>query len=383
MSEDQHDLSGFDEAVALLRSLSAPAHANTPQGRAAKRLMLSDMGAQLRRAVPALRPMCKEFPANLIILSDGGISTCCQDSLGRNAFASIYDEDLETIWRKRVRSLLNDGDGLYTLNLCRECIGSETAPLVPAPAEAQAWRATTENYPQDVTIEVMGACNYACCVSRDIHRHRAVKPDLDRVFKGIESMLPGIGRLRLFNFGEPLMNDGFKEFIRRCREAAPDVVMTLATNGLLMDEEYSRCFIDNRVDHVVVSTHGGPGTENMLRYSRQGADYPRVLANVERLLAMRREAGKEFPKVSLRAILFDWNDTDEVMDRFRTDAARMGLKPEGGNINLDNYHWLLDGNHGGGPISSKRFTIGSKDFDWLVARGETVPLCNRYCPPEE
>jgi len=383
MSEDLHDLPGFDEAVSLLRELPVPSHANTQAGRLAKRLMLSGMGADLRRAVPALRPMCREFPANLMILSDGSISTCCQDSLGRNSFASIYEEDLETIWRKRVRSLLTEGDGLYTLALCRECVGSETAPLVPDPAEARIWRDTTEGYPQDVTIEVMGACNYACCVSRDIHKHRAVKPDLDRVFKGIESMLPGIGRLRLFNFGEPLMNEGFKEFIRRCREAAPQIVMTIATNGLLMDEEYSRCFIDNRVNHVVVSTHGGPGTENMLRYSRQGADYPRVIGNVERLLELRRAAGKEFPKVSLRAILFDWNDTDEIMDRFRADALRMGLKPEGGNINLDNYHWLLDGNHGGGPISSRRFTIGGRDFDRLVELGETMPLCNRYTPPEE
>ena len=115
--------------------------------------------------------------------------------------------------------------------------------------------------------------------------------------------------------------------------------------------------------------HGGPGTEDMLKYSRYGADYDRVLENVRRLLAMRNAAGATYPKVQLKAILFNWNDTDEAMDRFRADARSLGLVASPAR-DTDKYYWVLDGNPDALERRSLRFTRGSAVLQRLIDANE-------------
>jgi Alpha-2,8-polysialyltransferase (POLYST) len=348
------------EIIQWLDSQQTPLDGCTQEGSVALSAMLSSLGEQIRSVLPQYRPVCTSFPFGISILSDGTVTTCCLDPLGENAFGSIYADNIIGIWKRILPKVLENG--LYNLKRCRSCVGSKMAPLTSTEGERNNWLSWPTRYPQEITIEIMGTCNYGCCVSKDLHRIRTVKPDLDAIFHKIRPYLSKVKRLRLFNYGEPLLHDGFKRFLSDCRNASDRLVLSLASNGLLMDEEYARNFIENRIDNIVVSVHGGPGTENMLKYSKYGAEYDRVLANVKRLMEMRKIMGSEYPKISLRVILFDWNDTDVEMDRFRDDAKKLGLTATGGNPDSDNYHWILDGGSGGGPISSKRFVPGSPEL---------------------
>ena len=75
-------------------------------------------------------------------------------------------------------------------------------------------------------------------------------------------------------------------------------------------------------------------------------------------------------KVSLRAILFNWNDSEECMDWFRRDARALGLVASGMDYSVDNYHWILDQNCGGGPLSSRKYTPGSDALANLIEKKE-------------
>ena len=311
------------------------------------------------------KPICNEFPlAHIIVLSDGTVTTCCADAFGKNVFSSVYDHSIETVWKDHVRQVLDSG--LFDLELCRTC---PMVRLVRAGSEEyQAWLNRTDDYPDNITIEVMGACNYGCCAAREVHQYREVKPDLSRIFSALEPYLPFINRLRLFNYGEPLLHDGFMDFIARCRRAAEGLKMIVSTNGLLLDK-FSGPLIENRVDQLLVSIHGGPGTENMLKYSGYGADYERVIDNVRAFLKERQALEASLPKLSLRVILFNWNDSDADMNRIRSLAGSLGLEASDGDPETDNYHWILN-SMGTGDLSSSRFRPGSAALERLIEAGE-------------
>lgn len=313
---------------------------------------------------------CSLFPKGIVILSDGKMTTCCLDALGKNSYANIYQQDLLTILEQTIPEILERG--LQELTACKECIGKNgLTSLISNSGEYKPWENISHSYPEELIIEVASWCNYGCCIAKELHNYRRESQlDLAKVFKQIKPLLTKISRIKLFNYGEPLLNKGLGDFILSCRKTNNDLILTLATNGFFMNESISKTLIEGQVNQVVVSVHGGPGTENMLKYANYGADYKRVIANIEELLNLRKLYASQLPKISLRAILFAWNDSDDVMDQLRGDAQRLGLQTTWGNLDTDNYHWILDEGKGGLDRSSKRFTPGNKELQKLIYQKE-------------
>lgn len=358
----------------LHRSKGKPLFLSSPEGVLLKRWMLSTQGKALRERLPALRPHCKSFPKQLILLSNGDLSSCCFDVKGRQVLGNVFETDLRTVWETAVRSMV-EGD-LYDSALCRDCIGaSADAALTSGAEEYEAWQSEARAaLPDGLQLDIMAACNYKCpCPAGEMHRYRKpLKMDLPRVFERIAPYLPQLKYLHLFHFGEPLLNDGLGSFILRCREVAPQIELVLSTNGMLLDEEKARQIIAAQVDLVIFSVHGAPGTENLARYSGGCGDYEKVLENIRRLLALRNRAGRERPKVHLKTALFHWNDTDELMERYRADARGLGLRPADGNFcGGDIYYWVIDLTR---SLASKKYTPHSEALNELIKRGEFLGM---------
>lgn len=315
-----------------------------------KPVMLSQYGKRIRNVIPTVRPWCRYFPRMLVILSDGEVTTCCYDPRGNNRLGSVYERDISELWNHRIRAFLLSGD-LYDLTQCRECIGTMRAPVLSNKGERLEWQRFAYRYPKVIQVEIMARCNYGCCDSNEMYRYRrngATKPDLDVIFENIRSFLPNVEQLNLFNVGEPLLHDGLCAFIRKCRAVSDTLSLRLCTNGSLLDEKVSECLVREKVDTVCVSIHGGPGTDNMLKYSKYGADYETVMANIKRLTGMRARYDSGLPSVEVKTILFSWNDSDELMNRLGQDAKVAGA---------DTVRWDLDCDFGGFGRSSKRFFL--------------------------
>lgn len=359
-----------NNVVDFLSKLSGPLYIDSSDGKLVKEIMLSPEGDQLRHALPQFKPWCAMFPNGICILSDGSITTCCLDTLGENSFANIYEQDIVTTWNLVIPKILERG--LYKLPYCKSCIGNQGLPsLIAESGDYNTWINRCSSYPSELIVEVMSACNYQCCVAKDLHNYRnAAKLDLQETFEIIKSLLPHIKRLKLFNYGEPLLNNDLGQFALNCRNTSKDLILTLATNGLLMNETISKLLIKSQLNQVVVSVHGGPGTSNMLKYAKTGANYEQVLSNIETLLKLRKRSRSQLPKISLRAILFAWNDTDEIMEQFRQAAKKLGLNATWGNLDTDNYHWILDEGKGGLARSSKVFVPGSAALQRLIYKKE-------------
>jgi len=369
-SEADNLKSAMASPLDFLHEIQGPLFADNHTGWLVKHIMLSRHGKAIRTVLPKFRPYCLNyFPQMMInILSDGAVTTCCFDAYGDNRFGSIYEKHLADIWEHDLPRVMQ-GD-LYDYKRCLQCIGFPGwAPLVNEEGKREEWLEWMNRTPNEIQIEISSHCNYACvsCPSTSIRKQRAAFLDLDKTFENIRSLLKKTHKLNLYNYGEPLLHSGFSDFIRKCRTESAELILELATNGMLLNEGVSRALIESRVDRIIVSVHGGPGTENMLKYSSHGADYDTVLNNVRRLLQLRRICNSPVPKVSLRAILFHWNDNDEDMNRFRDDARSLGLSATWGHYDTDNYHWMLDS---GNQLASRKYIGGSVELKALVASRE-------------
>ncbi|MBI2353849.1 MAG: glycosyltransferase [Deltaproteobacteria bacterium] len=366
----KEDLQRLDSAakdpVQFLLRLSGPLFADCETGKLVREMISAPVGRFIRLALPRYNPYCLfYFPQMMLnILSDGSVTTCCFDPLGKNGFASIYEKDLAAIWAEDVPRVMC-GD-FYENMGCIPCFGCENrSSLINEPGKKEEWLRLTDAAPNEIQLEITANCNYSCvsCNSKIIRELRSADLDLEVTFKNIRSMLKKVRKLNLYNYGEPLLHKGFSDFIQKCRAESDDLILELATNGMLLNESISRAIIENRVNRIIISAHGGPGTENMLKYSTHGADYEKLLANIRMLIRLREEYRSELPKISLRAILFEWNDNDEDTDRLRNDARKLGLSATHGQYDTDNYHWILDG---ATKHASKKYVRGSAALQGLI-----------------
>lgn len=339
-------------------------------------LMLSEFGSQLRSAIPDLYPWCSLMEESLVILSDGSVTTCCADPFGMNKFGSIYDDDFDKILDLYNNNLSMDK---YESLQCQNCIKFQPdyVNIIATNNEKRHYcQKDIRHYPYAIYIEPIAKCNYRCDNCPVIHKDNpGAKANLEIIFEKIRLYLPYINMICLFNYGEPLLHNGIINFIERCRYESPNLNITISTNGVLLNIEYAKSFIKSKVNRIIVSVHGAPGTDNLKKYSHSG-DYDKILVNIKNLLDLRRSSRADFPKIVLRAVLFNWNDSDELMDQFRMDARNLGLVNN--DKDGDGYEWILDSAGIEHQRSSKKYYIGSPHFKKLFDNREIYFLTHRW-----
>lgn len=157
-------------------------------------------------------------------------------------------------------------------------------------------------------IEVTTACNLNCqtCI-----RHSWVDPAAHMSAETFECILAGIGafpaldQVVLTSFGEPLVHPRILTMIEKLR--ALNLSVTLGTNGLLLSETTAQELVRLGVQQVVVSVDGiRPETYAGVR----GAQLAEVLANIERLNAIKRQAGAVLPNVGIEYVAMKSNQAE-------------------------------------------------------------------------
>lgn len=309
-------------------------------------------------------PVCQQALDEAVILSDGSVTTCCLDPRGENIYGNICETSFKEIWEVNFKKFRDKN--LLSRPICFSCVGQPhcfSPPTISRAWERKKWHSPNVLYPKSIVIEISGVCNFACerCYANELRHRRAPFFDFERAKVNLVDLLTNVSRLRLYNFGEPLLNKDFSRILRWIRQVSPDIKIALATNGMLLQQQAIEAIVDARVSSVSISVHGGPGTQGMLRYSKRGADYDVILKNVAALTKYRRRKGGEEPLIRLKAILFNWNDTDQLMQQLRDDSKRVGA---------DGVIWDLDNGTGLTERASKRFKAGNELLARLHDSGE-------------
>lgn len=322
--------------------------------------------------------LCHYFDREMIILSDGGLTTCAIDNAGQNRFANIYKHDFKEAIELHLETKRKFVLDAAQTPACLTCLRSwKRQPHMYHRPEATDRFVTMPFRPDQFALEVTSRCNARCkgCIHHEMANDlSSVRSggggflDLDKTTEWLRPVWGKMKALRMYNYGEPFLHKGLEDFCAGIKQKSPGVVIGISTNGTSFgtDKRINR-IIDAKIDEIVVSLHGGTA-ELSRRYMGEDFQFERAVDNVRRLMAAKRTRGAVKPTVNLKCVLFEWNDSDEAMSKFADLAEVLGT---------DGYHFVPTG----GNIGTKRLPPGSKAWADFAASGRANVNRRRKSPP--
>ena len=179
--------------------------------------------------------------------------------------------------------------------------------------------------PEIVQIESTNICNAKCvfCPRDDMERKQGIM-DMALFTKIVDECAAlGIGHVRMHNYGEPFVDRALVEKVRYAKQKGiPQVGMI--SNGSLINEAAARGMIEAGLDAINISVDASG--KDVFESTRIGLKYDKVIANIERLLALREQAGRRRPKLILSFVRQN-NSEDEhaFIEHWRTKADKIHI----------------------------------------------------------
>jgi MoaA/NifB/PqqE/SkfB family radical SAM enzyme len=186
-----------------------------------------------------------------------------------------------------------------------------------------AGRDRAPRLPEIVQVESTNICNARCvfCPRDEMHRRQGVM-DAALYHKVIDECASlGIRHVRLHNYGEPFVDRQLTEKVAYAK-AHGIAEVGVISNGSLIDEEVARGVVEAGLDAINISVDAS-GREVFER-TRVGLKYDKVIANIERLVRIRREIGRTRPKLILSFVRQgDGADEQAFIDHWRGIADKV------------------------------------------------------------
>jgi sulfatase maturation enzyme AslB (radical SAM superfamily) len=172
-----------------------------------------------------------------------------------------------------------------------------------------AGRERAPQLPEIVQIESTNICNAKCvfCPRDEMNRRQGVMSM--ELFRKIvdECAALGITHVRVHNYGEPFLDRHLVDKVRYAKEKGIREV-GMISNGSLITEKVARGMIEAGLDAINISVDAGG--RDVFESTRLGLNYDKVIGNVERLVRIRGELGKQRPKLILSFVRQN-NSADE------------------------------------------------------------------------
>jgi len=207
--------------------------------------------------------------------------------------------------------------------------------------------------PNRIVIEPTNACNLACgyCGNKDMVRPHTYLP-LPVMRRMLDEMVElGIPRCTLHTIGEPTLHPDLPEMIRLAKER--NRVVTLSTNGTLLNEKLARALVEAGPDMLHVSIDAADA--DVLERTRPGIDLPRLTENLRRLRRIRDEEGKESESPWGRVRLPTLAVTCVITPAFTRDVERRFFETFGPLVDDIVFH--LANNHAGYVDDEKDYRL--------------------------
>jgi MoaA/NifB/PqqE/SkfB family radical SAM enzyme len=106
----------------------------------------------------------------------------------------------------------------------------------------------------------------------------------------------GITHVRVHNYGEPFLDRHLTEKVRYAKARGIKEV-GMISNGSLITEKIARGMVEAGLDAINISVDAG-GKE-VFEQTRIGLNYDKVIGNIERLVKIRAELGRQRPRLIL------------------------------------------------------------------------------------
>lgn len=185
--------------------------------------------------------------------------------------------------------------------------------------------------PESLYIETTNLCN-ADCIMCPHSRMQRPKGTMDEaLFKKIidDAVAAGISGIGLSFLGEPLLDKHIFERIAYVKDKAAHIKLWFNTNASLLTEDRARRLIELQLDEVRISLDAFDA--KTYEEIRCGLNLEDVTANIEGLIALKKEMGALLPRIRLAYVELDRNMGDahefykfwkQKVDHVEIDFAR-------------------------------------------------------------
>lgn len=201
--------------------------------------------------------------------------------------------------------------------------------------------------PHEIDIEVTSSCDADCIMCPRKAMRRKVGPmDLD-LFKKIidEAVALDVQELHLNGYGEISVLKNYQEYISYIRQKSRSIKINLNTNGMRMNEEKARFYVESGVNTVNVTIDGATAAtfESIRRHLKLDV----VEGNVKRLIEIRNQSGRKYPMVTVNMIGMPQNihEAEMFLAKWKGVADRVGISGLVSRIgsvafaNIDDPNW--------------------------------------------
>ena len=150
--------------------------------------------------------------------------------------------------------------------------------------------------PRSLYLETTSRCNSLCETCILTFGGREPQRDLTwEEFRRVVDRFPALDRVLLHGIGEPLLNRDLPRMVAHLKGRGATVLFN--SNAITLSPRLGRALLDGGLDELRVSLDGTTAAT----YARvRGVDaFDRVVANLERLASVKREADVSHPRVSL------------------------------------------------------------------------------------
>jgi hypothetical protein len=179
--------------------------------------------------------------------------------------------------------------------------------------------------PDIVQIESTNICNARCvfCPRDEMQRRQGVMDE--GLFRKVvdECAALGVHHVRLHNYGEPFVDRHLVGKIAYAKQRGIREVGVIS-NGSLINEEVARGTIEAGLDAINISVDAS-GRE-VFEKTRVGLKYDTVIANIERIVRLRKELGRNRPKLILSFVRQDDSAEEQAfIEHWRAIADKIHI----------------------------------------------------------
>lgn len=168
-------------------------------------------------------------------------------------------------------------------------------------------------FPMIINVDPTSVCNMTCkfCYhSVGLNPKGVMKFDLfTKIINDIKESGTKLKVLRLYAFGEPLLNKNFVEMVKYAKEAGIAETIDTTSNGSFLTPELNLRLIDAGLDRINISVYGMNDSQ-YLDFTGAKIDFNKYVENIKHLYENRKKCfifikinGDEIPKEDVQEFL--------------------------------------------------------------------------------
>ncbi|MEK6906369.1 MAG: radical SAM protein [Nanoarchaeota archaeon] len=177
--------------------------------------------------------------------------------------------------------------------------------------------------PHTIMIEPTSLCNLKCPLcptgSKQLGRENGLM-NFEKYKKLVDEVSPYIIRLRMWNWGEPLIHKEIDKMISYAK--SKNLIVNLSTNGNLLTRELAKKIVDSKLDEIIFSVDGA--TQETYKKYRINGDLKKVIQGIKYLVEEKNKQKSKYPKIIFQFIAMKQNEqeikkAEEIAKKIKVD----------------------------------------------------------------